>query len=68
MGDINEDKLMTGYSLSNHTKILGQLKACDWTGERETELRVTETESILGEKEEGQDGGRCVNQHGFKQP
>jgi hypothetical protein len=23
---------MKGYSLSNHTKILGQQEACDWTG------------------------------------
>jgi hypothetical protein len=33
------------------TKILGQQEACDWTGIRKAELRVTETESIWGEKE-----------------
>ena len=30
---------------------LGQQEACDWTGKREAELRVAETESISGEEE-----------------
>jgi hypothetical protein len=29
---------------------LRQQEACDWTGKREAELRVAETESICGEK------------------
>jgi hypothetical protein len=51
---------VTGFSLSNHTKISVQHKACDWTGKREAELRVAETERVLGEREEGkgQDGRR----------
>jgi hypothetical protein len=32
---------------------LGQQEVCDWTGKREAELKVRETESILGER-----GGR----------
>jgi hypothetical protein len=28
-----------------------QQEACDWTGKREAELRVAETESISGEEE-----------------
>jgi hypothetical protein len=35
---------VTGFSLSNHTNILVQQEACDWTGKREAELRVAETE------------------------
>ena len=34
-----------GFFLSNHTKILGQQEACDWTGKREAELRVAGTEN-----------------------
>ena len=38
---------------------LGQQEACDWTGKREAELRVAETESNSRErKKRGQDGGR----------
>jgi hypothetical protein len=33
-----------------------QQEACDWTGEREAELRVAETESMSGERR-SQDGG-----------
>jgi hypothetical protein len=29
-------------------------EACDWTREKEAELRVAETESISGEREEGE--------------
>jgi hypothetical protein len=32
----------------------GQQEACDWTGKREVELRVGETESISGEKKEAE--------------
>jgi hypothetical protein len=35
---------VTGFSLSNYIKILVQQEACDWTGKREEELRVAETE------------------------
>jgi hypothetical protein len=42
---------VTGFSLSNHTKILGQEEACDWTGKREAELRVAETERVSGREE-----------------
>ena len=43
---------MTGFSLSNHTKILGQQEACDWTGKGEAELRVAVSESVSeGRKE-----------------
>jgi hypothetical protein len=41
---------MTGFSLSNHIKILVQQDACDWTGKREADLRVAETESVSGER------------------
>ena len=46
---------------------LGQQEACDWTGKREAELRVAETESISGEKGERK-MEVDVNQHGFNQP
>ena len=36
--------LVAGFSLSNYIKILVQQEACDWTGKREEELRVAETE------------------------
>ena len=46
---------------------LGQWEACDWTGKREAELRVAETESISGgEKKAKMEAD--VNQHGFNQP
>jgi hypothetical protein len=41
----------TGFSLFNHTKILGQQETCDWTGKREAELKVAKTESVSGERE-----------------
>jgi hypothetical protein len=31
---------------------LGQQETCDWTGKREAELRVAETETISGERGE----------------
>jgi hypothetical protein len=37
---------------------LEQQEACDWTGKREAELRVGESESGSSRKGEGQDGGR----------
>jgi hypothetical protein len=40
---------VTGFFQSNHTKILGQQEACDWTGKSEAEeLRLAEKESISG--------------------
>ena len=39
---------LTGFSLSNYIKILVQQEACDWTGKREAELRVAETEMVGG--------------------
>ena len=45
---------MAGFSLSNYIKILVQQEACDWTGKREAELRVAETESISGERGRGE--------------
>jgi hypothetical protein len=42
---------VTGFSVSNHTKILVYQGSCDWTGKREVELRVAETESIWAEDE-----------------
>ena len=50
---------MTGFSLSNHIKILGHQEVCDWTGKREAELGVTGTESV-SRRDEGQDGGGCT--------
>jgi hypothetical protein len=47
---------VTGFSLPNYIKIFLQQKACDWTGKREVEVRVAETESMEEEKK-GQ-GGR----------
>ena len=47
---------MAGFSLSNYIKILVQQEACDWTGKREAELRVGETERLRregGSKMEG---------------
>ena len=37
------EDLVARLSLSNYIKILVQQEACDWTGKRETELRVTHT-------------------------
>jgi hypothetical protein len=46
---------------------LGQQEACDWTGKREAELRVAETESISERK--GKDKIEAdENQRGFNQP
>ena len=46
--------------------ILGQQEACDWTGKREAELRVAETDlSLRGRKEVKMEAD--VNQHGFNQ-
>ena len=36
---------------------LGQEEACDWTGKRETVLRVAGQRASQRGKEEGQDGG-----------
>jgi hypothetical protein len=49
---------VAGFSLSNYSKILVQQEACDWTGKRELELRVAETDSISGERKKEQDGGQ----------
>jgi hypothetical protein len=62
---------VTGFSLSNHTKILGQQEACDWTGKREVELRVAETERISGRGERSrwkQTNRKNLNQRGFNWP
>jgi hypothetical protein len=40
-----------GFSLFNSISVE---EACDWTGKRDEELRVAETESISGEREEGE--------------
>jgi hypothetical protein len=37
------------FSLSNY---IGAEEACDWTGKREAEPRVAETESVSGERRE----------------
>ena len=42
--------LVAGFSLSNYIKILVQQEACDWTGKREAELRVAETEHLRREE------------------
>lgn len=62
---------VTGFSLSNHTKILVQKEACDWTGDREAALRAAETESASGERREKPrwkwlDRKKNLNQCGFK--
>jgi hypothetical protein len=44
---------------------LGQQEACDW--KREAKLRVAETASVLGEKEEGKMEAD-MNQRGWNQP
>jgi hypothetical protein len=36
------------FPCPNHTKILGQKEACDWTVKMESELRVSGTEKVLG--------------------
>ena len=64
-------RLVTEFSLSNRTKILGQPEACDWTGKREVELRFAESESLLREREkakmeEDRDRSKDLNQHGFR--
>jgi hypothetical protein len=43
---------VTGFSLFNYIKILAQQKVCDWTGEREAELRVAETRESQEKREE----------------
>ena len=45
---------------------LGQQEACDWTGKREAELRVAETESVSGTKRKAKMEAD-VNQHDFNQ-
>ena len=45
--------IVAGFSLSNYIRAA---IACDWTGKREAELRVAETESMSGERR-SQDGG-----------
>ena len=40
------------FSLSNNIRILVQQEACDWTGKREAELRVADTEASQEIKEE----------------
>ena len=62
---------MAGFSLTNYIKILVQQEACDWTGKREVELRVAETESISGEgkpiwKRIDKKKNLNLNQRGFK--
>ena len=47
---INIYMCVTGFFLSNHTKILVQQEACDWTGKREAELKFAETEASLEKK------------------
>ena len=41
---------VAGFSLSNYISVEN---VCDWTGKREAELRVAETESISGERSRG---------------
>jgi hypothetical protein len=43
---------------------LGQWEACDWTGKREEELRVSDKGS-LSESEEKEDGSGCVPEWGL---
>jgi hypothetical protein len=46
---------VTGFFLSNHTKILGHQEARDWTGKRDEDVRVVETE-IGGRERKSRDG------------
>jgi hypothetical protein len=56
--------IVAGFSLSNYIRAA---IACDWTGKREAELRVAETESVSeGEKERKMEAD--VNQWDFNQP
>ena len=41
---------VTRFSLSSYIKISVQQEACHWTGKREKELRVAETQRVSGEK------------------
>ena len=57
-------------SLPCPTNYISAEEVCDWTGKREAELRVAETESISGEEEKPRwrqmDRKKNLNQCGFK--
>ena len=56
---------VAGFSLYNFHNYISAEEACDWTGKREVELRVAETESIPEKRERKM---AAVNQHGYDWP